>query len=827
LKIFNLKTYSSFLLVLFIFIFGCNYVTYRTISNEPTEESGDDPEPNYDVTLGQDYQDFVTFMYMGNRSEMFGTFFNKFYQALEDYDEALTDYRTSTIMAYNRRLDSLNITPPISSSAKEKLNKVLERCSKIIQYNKSTRFLDDAVLLIGKSYFYMGEYLQAERKFSEFLSKLTKSNLYDEAILYLGKTKLKLGNYTDAEVILSNLFKSTTDNEIKSEITQELALLSISKNDYKSAVEYFSESINLTKDKEKKAEKQYILAKIYSVYKPDVAYLEYSKSFDLTSDFDLLFYSKLNEAKSLNINGKNDEAFKILDRLNGKYRDYPEMKELVELEIANTFNYQKKYGEARIKYFNVIIDYPSSKAAADAYYHLAVYSENVKSNYLNAYINYKKVAETNSASDFTVISSKRAITLDKYFSLVAVIKDSAKIVYPENEPDFIKHKEIREKEKGIEEKSKENPKGNENPPGPKGGGQKSLLGLDTLDISDTNNLDPALETIKTDLGKEKEIILKKELTDTLAKIPPTDTIGNIKTEIKKLSPEDSLILAMHIEDSIKVSKIVIKIDAYFQLAELFLYELNRVDSALFYLDLVVADSISPEKTSKALYSIASIYKNRNEDSTANEIYKKIILKYPNTAFANESRKILGIQLMDIAVDSAEVIFRSAEKKIVKNEYESAMTDLKKILNNYPADSFYVKSLYSVGWIFEYGFNNKDSSLAYYKKLRTDFPNSNYTFSINAKLDFYTSYDKRDSIIKIRFDTTGVTSDSLRMILDSMNRAFIDSLDNTKDSLTLLKESQKKGELKGNPDKQKENPPDKNKSKENSGEIPDIQNPKEK
>jgi tetratricopeptide (TPR) repeat protein len=695
-------------------------------------------------------------MYLGNRAEEFGTFFNKFYQALVDYDEALTDYRASTITAYNRRLDSLNITPPISSTAKEKLDKVLARCSKIIQYNKSTRFLDDAVLLIGKSYFFMGEYLQAERKFSEFLSKLTKSNLYDEAILYLGKTKIKLGKNTDAEVILSNLFKTTLDNEIKSEITQDLAVLSISKNDYKGAIDNFVKSIEFTKDKEKKAEKQYILAKVYSQFKPEDAYLEYRKSYDLTSDFDLMFYSKLNEAKSFNEIGKTNDAFEILDRLNGKYRDYPELKQLVELEIANTYYYQKKYHEARTKYFDVIIEYAGTKSSADAYYHLAYYAENVKNNYLNAYINYKKVTETNSASDYSGISTKRTNVLDKYFSLRAVINDTTKITFPDNEPDFIIYKEKKEKEKGIDKKDIEY-KGNEIPPeGPKGGGYGYYINLDTLFDVEGN--------ILVDSNK----ILKKEIKDTSEINISGDTLTKkTEIEVKKLSPEDSLLLAIHVEDSIKAEKDLIKIDAYFQIAELFLYDLNREDSALYYLNLIIADSLHPERTAKALYSVATIYKNRNEESKSIEIYQRIILQYPGTIFANESRKILGIQMLDILVDSAEVLYKSAEKKIVKNEYGSALLDLQKILLNYPADSFYVKSLYSVGWIYEYVYMNKDSSLAYYNRLKKDFPNSQYTLSVNPKLEFYYSYDNKDTT-KMSLDSTGILPDSSGVIIDSLN-----------------------------------------------------------
>jgi TolA-binding protein len=801
----NNKKYWIFLLIFFSFVYGCNYVTHKTVEKE-TLEGDDDPEPVYDITLNPDYQDYITYMFMGNRSEEFGTFFNKFYQALEDYDEALTDYRASTISAYNRRLDSLNITPPISAVAKEKLNKVLERCSKIIQYNKSTRFIDDAVLLIGKSYYYMGEYLQSERKFSEFLSKLTKSNLYDEAILFLGKTKLKLGKYSDAEVILSNLFKTTKDNEIKSEITQDLAVLSIVKNNYQDAIDYFKKSIEFTKDKDKKAEKQYILAKIYSKTNPEIAYLEYRKSYELASDFELLFYSKLNEAKSLNEIGKTNDAYQILDKLSGKYRDYLDLKQLVELEIGNTFYSQKKYKEARTKYFDVILEYPGSKVAADAYYHLADYSENIKDNYLYAYVNYKKVSETNPASDYANISTKKTTILDKYFSLLATIKDTTKIVYPENEPDFINHKEIKEKEKGDENRGNEF-KGSENPQQkPKGSGYSGFgLILDSLENPEGSEVKDTLELIKKN---NDTLSVKNNIVDTnIVKIQNDSITQKNEIQVKKLSPEDSLLLVIHREDSIKTVKELNKIDAYFQLSELFLYDLNKIDSALFYLNKIISDSINPERTSKAMYSVATIYKNQGEDLKAKEIFEKIISVYPNTLFANEARKILGLQLKDISVDSAEVYYSSAEKKILSNNYESALSDLRSIITRFPSDSFYLKTLYSIGWIYEYGFKNKDSSASYYKKIKKDFPNSPYAQSVTPKLDFYDFIDKRD---------TTKSLDSLLLSLDSLKK----NPDSTGTNLNQEKIKDVQKENEGSPKKEKQS--------ENSGdESPLIKSQEEK
>ena len=239
-----------------IFIGGCNYTTVRTYERPSEKDVEEDPQPNYDVSLDEDYQDYVSFMFMGNRNENFSTYFNTYFMASSDFDDAITLYRTSTVASFNRRLDSLNITPPVSGEIKDKLTKVIERASKVIQLHKNSKFLDDAVLLIGKSYFYLGDYLQAERKFNEFLTNLSASDLYDEAMYYLGVTKMKLRKTDEASTILKNQVSTAKDKEVRSEAAAELGIDAFGKKNYKDAIDYFRKSIEYTSDNENKALKQ-------------------------------------------------------------------------------------------------------------------------------------------------------------------------------------------------------------------------------------------------------------------------------------------------------------------------------------------------------------------------------------------------------------------------------------------------------------------------------------------------------------------------------------------------------------------------------------------
>ena len=98
----------AFIIIAFsVSLMGCNYATHRTISKDNTDQ--EDPEPQYEISLEDDYQDFTSYIFMGNRVENFSTFFNVYYTADDEFTQALEEYRTNTLAAYNRKLDSLNI----------------------------------------------------------------------------------------------------------------------------------------------------------------------------------------------------------------------------------------------------------------------------------------------------------------------------------------------------------------------------------------------------------------------------------------------------------------------------------------------------------------------------------------------------------------------------------------------------------------------------------------------------------------------------------------------------------------------------------------------
>jgi tetratricopeptide (TPR) repeat protein len=758
---------------------------------------------------------------MGNRSESFSTYFNKFYTANEDFDEALKEYKTATIANYNRRLDSLSIFIPVQQSTKDKFTKVIERCSKIIQYNKNTKYIDEAVLLIGLAYYYSNDFLQAERKFNEFLSKLSKSEIADEAVMYLAITKLRLKKNADAETILKSLLQTTKKAEIKSEVLKQLAVYNLELKNINDAQSYLIQSIDITKDKDIKAERQYLLAKIYSLYNKKDAPMMYEQAYKNTSDFDFEFYAKLNEAKAYNDIKEYTKASEILKKMNSRYIDYPDFKQFVELEIANTDFYEKRYTDAREKYFNIIVKNNGTKAAAESYYELGVYYETTLKNYLKALVSYKRAYESSSNLDYADLCKKKADVLDRYFTLQAVIHDTTKIEIPAEEHDLLKFKEAYDKEMNKDVKNPNNDpiKGKENI---KGGGYSTR---DT--IPDNDSLLKAFQKIIEEKGKDT---IKKTDTNRINLQIDTNLKALDTLLINKIEKKDSTIAPVVNLDSLRNVKESQKIDAFFELAEIFYYDLNRQDSAVIYLNKIITDYSNSGLVSKAIFYLGTIYKSADDNAKANEYFNEVIKKFPNSVYANESRKYLGLETVLQSYDAADSLMTVADKMLKTVNRDKATTVIYEAIAKYPDSPVIPRAYYTLGWLYEYVQPNKDSAMKYYAVVLNKYPNTEFAASVKAKYDYYESLNKKDTVTAkdslMKKDSLIVKKDSL-MTKDSLR--FKDSTGLITDTLKTSKPEELNDSLKNqnlqNKDNNNTNPPDKKENGETPNELikPDEKN----
>ena len=516
-----LKFIPHIVILVFSFLipFSCstfNYITYQR------DEQIEDPEPNYSITLDPKFQQYTNFMFIGNRMENFGTYFNTFFNAVESYYDAYDDYVKKSLSHYSENLDSILIGPTLSMDAQDNFKKTIEKASKVIQYHKSSAFMDKAVLLIGKSYYFLGgeNYLKAERKFNEFISKLPMSPLLDEAYLYLAKTELRLHNTDPALEILNRLISTSKSELIVAESHQSLAEYYISKKDYESAIKEYKESIKLSSDNSYNAQLQFIIAAIVSRSNPVKGSDEYMKVLDYSTTYDLEFLTRYNSLKYAIIGNNLSDVPNILDKLEVKYKDDLTLLPQVLYLRSLYFEQKKDYKKEKSECLNIIQTYPKTLASSNASYMLAKYYEYNLGDYLSAYRFYQYSIEENRGGNNYYDAFQKSMIFKHYFELRSVIAGTRIVT----EYDSLFYKLVSPKGTDIQGN-----KGNEF----KGGDEKGKGGGEYLSLSDS------LRNKKM----EKSRILNPSFIDTTGK----DSTKNVN-----INPQDSLAEANKIADSLKI-----------------------------------------------------------------------------------------------------------------------------------------------------------------------------------------------------------------------------------------------------------------------------------
>jgi len=135
-------------------------------------------------------------------------YYNTFYNARKAFNEAEKTRQAG-------RLRGGRINAALYEAAIEKSLKVTEN------YPNSS-YYDDALYVLGVSYYYTKKYVSSERRLRELLANYPESKYAKEGELYLAKAKLELKDEDDAMVIFEKVFQTDFSAEHKAEAAMAL-----------------------------------------------------------------------------------------------------------------------------------------------------------------------------------------------------------------------------------------------------------------------------------------------------------------------------------------------------------------------------------------------------------------------------------------------------------------------------------------------------------------------------------------------------------------------------------------------------------------------------
>ena len=614
-------------------------------------------------------------------------YFNTFYNAQRLFDDGENEVEKAKRDFLERGLSNRVFTIP--ASARTKFQTSIEKNSKVLSFYPDSKWVDDALMMIGKAYFYMEDDVRSERKFLELAVQFPNSDLIPESQLWLGKSLIRQKKYDAGikkfEEILSN--GSNINDDISGETAYELAQYYFGINNFVNAIKYYSLSVDLVSDNELRTQIYFQIGKSHTALAQyDLAEKAYVKAEEYSPLYSLIFQSQLQQIK---MHAFQKNYLKALDELNTMLNDTKNIEffSTIHFEIAVTLGLQGKISESIEKYRYIDTTFARTDDAARSYFAIAKYYETVKINYDSARILFNKARIEFPSSEINSAASLKTDIFNKYSTLII---DLSKYDSLYSNANFVKAQ--------IDSSASFLP-------------DTVFVKKDTVSVI---REDAKIKKM-TKPGKQES---KKDSIQTLDSTKMKESINRKLIQFKLI-------------DSLQRSIVRTK----FELAGLFYLEIQNLDSALFWFDNIVEHNPKSEFAPRSLFTIAEIYRGVKQQpkNILDSIYNVIVNQYPKSPYANEARKTLGIPLVAAEKDTILELFERAESLADTKKYEQAISIYKKIADQHSPSSLSAKALYSAGWHYENSLMNNDSAIAVYRRLVTKFPISQFANSVRPKL----------------------------------------------------------------------------------------------
>ncbi|MBN1301556.1 MAG: tetratricopeptide repeat protein [Melioribacteraceae bacterium] len=607
--------------------------------------------------------------------ENFTTYFNRYYNAKLSLEEAEEIIKNDT----KRELFDFK-EPNVPSSANNALEKVIEGCSKILQFNKESDYFDAALFMIGKAYYYQGNYTKALRKFNE-LQTIPESELRLDNMLWVAKSELQMRRFEEGNQLLEEV-KQRAESEEREDILFDVYLTQIRyltyRENYPDAINVVSKLLEFSASDETSAELSYQLGKLYlKLDDYEKAAEAFSMVNEFTPTFDIEFESKLEEARVNKQLGQLDQSIEILDDLasEDKFNDKIDQ---IELEKADVLYQMNEIQEAFDLYTEVDTSYATRETSGIAAFKRAEIIEKDLGDLDSAEVLYANVLKSRAPLEYKDLARKKS----------QIFKDLKTGL--QNIADFSRQRSYHL--------------------------DSTLFVRDSIRFADYYTRKDSLDSLVIEM-KELQGRDFDSTKFAMNEKPPFK-----KQPMKPVIPVDTL-----------VNRIV---KNKYEVGNLFLGELELPDSAYKYYKGIIEEFPYTRYQPKVLYALGTYYLTKGDKQSADSLFNIVYDNYKEDKIVNAAAEKLGKNKVDLDKDPAEDLFMEAEEMYDSSDFDDAIAQLYRVTETYPESPFSAKSYFTIGYILENKLYMIDSAAVVYDTLLNKYQQSIYANDVRSKLTFY-------------------------------------------------------------------------------------------
>ena len=614
----------------------------------------------------------------------------------------------------------------------------IKKASKVLKFHPESKYVDDALWLIGKSYFNMGDYLLGDRKFQELVINHPNSRYADDSYFYSGLCQVELGNEELANKAFAKVESLFPKSGYIDDIYFAKGKIDINAKNCTAAIDQFNLYLEKFPNGDSSAKATFLMGQCREEMEDYYdAYLTYSRVEDYKPDKELFFDAALASAVAVLKTDSLHIGMKILDNLakNERYFDYSSR---IRLKIAEGYYLQGEIEKAIEEYNSVTTQSPRTDESAEAFYRLGLIYQNDLFDIVKAKEAFTKAQSESNTSEYRNLALSKSAQIAKLESYQMELQRADSLLMAEQDvgPDSISADTADSATVTLP------PDSLVAEPGTIDTSKTTTVEIDTLEFVDTTEIviGPVPESVDDGPG------------DFIGPVPVEDSIMVVEDSSGQYTVPESLLMeagldsiqvnedsVMAVEaarrDSVRQEIIRSGIETRFLLAELYAYELNRPDSASTEYLLLAKEHPDSPFAIRALLAAANIEFNRQDTARGNSFLRRIIDEYPRSPQAVQAAEILEYPL-DLSKNAMGLYARAESLIYYDNDPDSAIAIFRYIADNFPDLS--AKASFAVAWTLDNVINVTDSSAYYaYTFINNQYPQTEYAEAAKVKLGMVT------------------------------------------------------------------------------------------
>ena len=687
--------------------------------------------------------------FLGKRYDNFSAYYNTFYNAKKQYKTGLESIERASNNEINRNLFLPVFITPDRVSSQQNFDDAIKKSADVLRENPNSKWVDDALLLIGKSYFYLKNYVGAEQKFQEVMD--LGGVLEDEARFWLGRTLIAGNAYGRAlDHLEVSLGREELSRDWEPHLSMALAELYVKQEAWADAVTALERSVDRMKDKRLASRAQFLLGQIYEVMgQYGNSSQAFSKVLRYKPDYSLVYAAQMSRIRVEGFHGDQEKALRWVRGMERDDKNFETRAEMMYLR-GRVLQEMAEPDEAYDIYMSLLFtdDRTLNASQVRGHIHYALgelYRDAYKDfSYAAAHFDTSRTAlntsmRTGSAVGQQIQFAPEAITdsqrQSEVFGSFAEVYDEIahldSLLYlgdmdEETFDEFIldlrrkRAEEMAEEQRAIARRQAEQGFQNISTTG-RGGAQKVIDGP----YSATGNKEAGFLFHKDQIQVQESRISFITLWGDRPHVPNWRRLEAIQNSANVVSADgdsvnvestasiadlldEDMLPAVDYSEVPRTPERISEVEeelalVRYELANVLFLSMERADSAAAWYRLVIDEAHHLPVAQRAFYALAEVQRTLGDEESARGLYQEVVANYPDSDFANQARERLGLQqIVQQETDSlqlAEQAYAEAYQHWQNEDYQEAASGMVLLASNYSVPDVTSKALLATGSIY--------------------------------------------------------------------------------------------------------------------------------